>query len=84
MVRAALSQSKRFDQGPSRYAMLVPAATVVGASLLAALPIVTQTGWFPDFGFLALVSWRLLRADPWPPGGPLLSVSSTTCSPDIR
>jgi rod shape-determining protein MreD len=66
MVRAALSQPKRFDQGPSRYALLVPASTVVGASLLAALPIVTQTGWFPDFGYLALISWRLLRADPWP------------------
>ena len=66
MVRAALSQSKRFDQGPSRYALFVPAATVVAASLLAALPIVSQTGWFPDFGYLALISWRLLRADPWP------------------
>jgi rod shape-determining protein MreD len=66
MVRAALSQPKRFGQGPSRYAMFVPAATVVGASLLSALPIVSTSGWFPDFGYLALVSWRLLRADPWP------------------
>ena len=66
MVRAALSSPKRFGPGPSRYALWVPAATVVAASFLAALPIVSTSGWFPDFGFLALISWRLLRADPWP------------------
>ena len=66
MVRTALSPSKRFGQGPSRYGLVVPAATVVAASLLTALPIVSTTGWFPDFGYLALISWRLLRADPWP------------------
>lgn len=66
MVRAALSPSKRFGQGPGRYAMFVPAATVVAASLLAALPIVSISGWYPDFGYLVLISWRLLRADPWP------------------
>lgn len=66
MVRAALSSPKRFNQGPSRYALFVPAASVVVASLMSALPIVSTTGWFPDFGYLALISWRLLRADPWP------------------
>jgi rod shape-determining protein MreD len=66
MVRAALAPSKRFRHGPRRFALVVPAATVVAASLLAALPIVTTSGWFPDFGYLALISWRLLRADPWP------------------
>jgi rod shape-determining protein MreD len=45
----------------------VPAASVVVASLLAALPIVSSTGWYPDFGFMVFISWRLLRADPWPP-----------------
>ena len=39
---------------------------MVAASLLAALPIVALKGWFPDFGFLALIGWRLLRAEPWP------------------
>lgn len=66
MVRAALAQTKRFRRGPRRYALVVPAATVVVASLLAALPVVSTSGWFPDFGYLALISWRLLRADPWP------------------
>ena len=65
MVRAALA-SRRIGQGPLRWARLVPAATVVAASLLAALPIVSSGGWYPDFGFLVFVSWRLLRSDPWP------------------
>jgi rod shape-determining protein MreD len=66
MVRAALSGSQRFGRGPSAYARIVPTVTVVVASLLAALPIVSSGGWFPDFGFLAFISWRLLRSDPWP------------------
>src|SRR6478609_12031396 len=66
MVRAALSSPGRFSQGPTPFALFVPAATVVASSLLAALPIVSTGGWFPDFGYLALISWRLLRADPWP------------------
>jgi rod shape-determining protein MreD len=65
MVRAALS-SRRIGRGPSRWATFVPAITVVIASLLAALPIVSSSGWYPDFGFMVLISWRLLRADPWP------------------
>lgn len=65
MVRAALG-SRRIGHGPTRWAALVPAATVVAASLLAALPIVSTNGWYPDFGFLVLISWRLLRSDPWP------------------
>jgi len=35
-------------------------------ALLAALPFVSPTGWFPEFGYLVLISWRLLRSDPWP------------------
>lgn len=66
MVRAALSQPRRIGRGPARFAGLVPAASVVAASLLTALPIVTTSGWYPDFGYLLFISWRLLRADPWP------------------
>jgi rod shape-determining protein MreD len=66
MVRAALASSRRIGQGPKPWSTLVPAVSVVAASLLAALPVVTTTGWFPDFGFLMLISWRLLRSDPWP------------------
>ena len=65
MVRAALA-SRRIGQGPLPFAAWIPAASVVAASLLAALPIVSTSGWYPDFGYLVLISWRLLRSDPWP------------------
>ena len=47
-------------------AAVLPAVSVVAASMLALLPIVAQVGWLPDFGFLMLLAWRLLRADAWP------------------
>ena len=65
MARAALG-GRRIGQGPRRFARQIPAATVLAASFLNALPIVTTTGWYPDFGFIALLAWRLLRSDPWP------------------
>ena len=66
MVRSALQSRRKIGEGPMRLATLLPAASVVAASLLAALPIVSSNGWYPDFGFLVLISWRLLRADPFP------------------
>ena len=66
MVRAALSSKQKIGQGPRPTAEFVPAISVVLASLLSVLPIVTSTGWYPEFGFLALIAWRLLRSDPWP------------------
>ena len=67
MVRAALATKRRIGRGPTPFAAYLPAASVVAASLLAALPIVATNGWFPNFGFLVLFGWRLLRSDPWPP-----------------
>jgi rod shape-determining protein MreD len=66
MVRTALTPPRRIGQGPSPLAAYLPAFTVVFASLLSALPIVTTNGWYPDLGYLIFISWRLLRADPWP------------------
>ena len=66
MVRSALSSGRRIGQGPRVGASFLPAASVVAASLLAMLPIVSTSGWYPDFGFLVLIGWRLLRSDPWP------------------
>jgi rod shape-determining protein MreD len=66
MVRAALTPSSRIGKGPPAYATYVPALSIIAASLLNALPIVSKTGWYPDFAFLMLISWRLLRADPFP------------------
>ena len=66
MVRAALATKRRIGQGPRPAAAYVPAISVMAGSLLAALPIVSIRGWYPDFGFLVLIAWRLLRADAWP------------------
>jgi rod shape-determining protein MreD len=66
MVRAALGSGRRIGQGPRVGAAYLPATSVVAASMLSALPIVSTSGWYPEFGFLALIAWRLLRSDPWP------------------
>ncbi len=66
MVRAGLGAKRKIGQGPRLLAGFAPAASVVIASLLAALPIVSLSGWWPDFGFLVLIAWRLLRADAIP------------------
>ena len=67
MVRAALQpRSGAIGQGPRAGVHIVPAASVVMGSLCALLPIISDTGWAPDFGFLMLIGWRLLRADAWP------------------
>jgi len=65
MVRAALD-SRRIGQGPVPLAAYIPAASIVAASLLAALPIVSASGWYPDFGYVVFIAWRLLRSEPWP------------------
>ena len=65
MVRAALA-GRKINQGPLPFAQFMPAAFVVVASLLSALPIISTSGWYPDFGYLVLLAWRLLRSDPWP------------------
>src|SRR5688500_15297724 len=65
MVRAALASKHRIGQGPVVGAGYVPAVSVMLASLLAALPIISTSGWFPDFGFVMLIAWRLLRGDVW-------------------
>lgn len=66
MVRAALKSKRRIGEGPVRGAAYVPAASVAAASLLVSLPIISQNGWWPDFGFMTLISWRLLRGDAFP------------------
>ena len=66
MVRSALQTRGRLNRGPRRGVNAVPAASVVIASFLSVLQVITHTGCWPDFGFLMLIAWRLLRADAWP------------------
>ena len=44
----------------------VPVLSTLGASLLGTLPFVVQAPLVPDFAFLVLVAWRLLRPEMWP------------------
>jgi len=45
----------------------VPLLSTVVAILLALLPIVATSPLLPDFGFLMLITWRLLRPEIWTP-----------------
>ena len=45
----------------------VPLLSTLAAILLALLPIVAATPLLPDFGFLVLITWRLLRPEIWTP-----------------
>ena len=44
---------------------IVPVASTLAATLLDALPIVIQAPLVPDFAFLVLIAWRLLRPEMW-------------------
>jgi rod shape-determining protein MreD len=43
----------------------VPVVSTIAASLVETLPFVAQTPLVPDFGFLVLIAWRLLRPEMW-------------------
>ena len=44
----------------------VPLLSTLAAMLLALTPIVMEAPLLPDFGFLVLITWRLLRPEIWP------------------
>ena len=66
MVRFALGRPNSLDRQPKKNAAIIPLLSVLAACLLGILPIVTQIGWVPNFGFLLLLAWRLLRNDVLP------------------
>lgn len=45
----------------------VPIISTVAAILLGLFPLVVTSPLLPDLGFLALLAWRLLRPEIWPP-----------------
>lgn len=63
MNRIALTQSdvRRADRR-RRY---VPVASTIAASLLTLLPVIVTSPIVPDFAFLTLIAWRLLRPEIW-------------------
>lgn len=68
MGRSALAPrgGVSLTKGPRAGFLYLPAATVIAGSAVALLPIVSPSGWWPDWGLLLLIAWRLLRADAWP------------------
>ena len=48
-----------------RRRQMVPLLTTLGACLLDLLPVVVQQPLVPDFAFLVLIAWRLLRPEIW-------------------
>jgi rod shape-determining protein MreD len=44
----------------------VPVGSTLVAALLVLLPIVADRPVVPDFAFIVLIAWRLLRPDLWP------------------
>ena len=45
---------------------VVPTLSVLLASLVTALPVITSAPLLPPFGFILFVSWRLMRSTIWP------------------
>ena len=69
MSRIAYSQRDVAITGFRR--RYVPIISVLLAGLLALLPIVMETPYIPDFAFLVLIAWRLLRPEMWTAGNAL-------------
>nr|WP_279639122.1 rod shape-determining protein MreD [Sphingomicrobium sediminis] len=55
-----------FEQGPRRFASHLPWVSILVASSLAILPFMSMRGWWPDFGLLMLLGWRMQRSDAFP------------------
>jgi rod shape-determining protein MreD len=45
----------------------VPVLSTIAGCLISLLPIIVSTPIIPDFGFLMLIAWRLLRPEIWAP-----------------
>lgn len=63
---STLYDSMEDAQAPSRRLLVTPALSVILASLLTTLPIITNAPLLPPLGLLMLLSWRLMRSDVWP------------------
>ena len=61
-LRPGREYESRFDREQSTVKMLaIPIASVVMASMITTLPILTTQPILPPFGFLMFLAWRLMR-----------------------
>ena len=66
MSRIALtSRDMAMKRARRRY---VPVGSTIAAMMVVVLPVVVTAPLVPDFGFLFLISWRLLRPEIWGAG----------------
>ena len=45
---------------------LVPSGSVIVASAITTLPIISAAPMMPPFGFMMLIAWRMMRSTIWP------------------
>lgn len=63
----ALGRQSPFAPPPGAFErQLIPVVSVMLASLAPLLPDIATAPLLPPFGFMVLLSWRLLRDDLWP------------------
>lgn len=61
-LRPGREYESRFDREQSLFRMLaIPIASVILASMVTTLPVLTTQPLLPPFGFLMFLSWRLMR-----------------------
>jgi rod shape-determining protein MreD len=63
MSRIALTQGDVRRQDFRR--QYIPVLTTLAACLVSILPVITAAPIVPDFAFLVLIAWRLLRPELW-------------------
>lgn len=64
---ALVPRRDRFAPPPTALEQqLIPALSVMLASLAPLLPIIATIPLLPPFGFMMLLGWRLMRGDIWP------------------
>ena len=64
-MRSAVLPASDYGRAAPLRARATPVVSTLIASALALLPIVSTAQLLPNFGLLALLSWRLLRPELW-------------------
>ncbi|MBB5687482.1 rod shape-determining protein MreD [Sphingobium boeckii] len=59
-------RSERELQAARMRGQILPVVTTLAGSLAVLLPFIAESPSLPPFGFMMLLSWRLLRPELWP------------------